>query len=638
MPSPSRVLVAIALASTSLLSTVQPGSAQTLDPQTFSPTGFAVNNPAFWNFFQQRGGIRTFGYPVSNQFTLQGFGVQIFQRNVVQLQPDGSVQTLNLLDPGLMPYTRINGSTFPGPDPALVADAPPVSDPNYDTDIIAFVDANAPDVWNGVPVNFGTTFHTTVTFEDAFPDGGGSPSLVPLLNLQIWGAPTSQPAFEPTNRNFIYQRFQRGIMQYDAGCNCTQGLLLADYFKSILTGQDLPPDLDLEAHDSPYYRQYDPTRPLSMARPGDLPGSDLTNAFTPGATSGSPPPAGSTVAPRNGFGWGFQLHLWDLDPNAQLQMAGIVKQAGFNWLKHQVEWQSVETAPGQYDWSQLDNIVESAGTRDLNILFSVVNAPSFYRSADSGLAPADPATFQTFMQALASRYKGQVQAYELWNEENLSVEMGAGNVDPLQYLPLLKAGSTGVKLADPAALTLLGGPSPTGANIPGESMDDLQYLNRLYELNDGEAKAYFDALSAHPSGFAIPPDCTPATPECSLAPGWNDDASFYAFTRVGQYRDTMVAHGDGGKKIWFTEFGYDSTNVPVPGYEYGLYVTEQDQAAFLARSFQKALDLGYVGGMFVWNLNFQIAVPVTDEKWGFGVIRSDWSARPAYSALASALK
>jgi hypothetical protein len=31
----------------------------------------------------------------------------------------------------------------------------------------------------------------------------------------------------------------------------------------------------------------------------------------------------------------------NLDPNAQLQMAGIAKQAGFNWLKHQVEWQSV---------------------------------------------------------------------------------------------------------------------------------------------------------------------------------------------------------------------------------------------------------------------------------------------------------
>jgi hypothetical protein len=33
-----------------------------LDPRTFAPTGFAVNNAAFWNFFQQHGGVQTFGY------------------------------------------------------------------------------------------------------------------------------------------------------------------------------------------------------------------------------------------------------------------------------------------------------------------------------------------------------------------------------------------------------------------------------------------------------------------------------------------------------------------------------------------------------------------------------------------------
>jgi hypothetical protein len=37
--------------------------------------------------------------------------------------------------------------------------------------------------------------------------------------------------------------------------------------------------------------------------------------------------------------------------------------------------------------------------------------------------------------------------------------------------------------------------------------------------------------------------------------------------------------------------------------------------------------------MIVWNLNYQLAVPKTDEKWAFGLIRSDWSPRPAYTAL-----
>jgi len=56
---------------------------------------------------------------------------------------------------------------------------------------------------------------------------------------------------------------------------------------------------------------------------------------------------------------------------------------------------------------------------------------------------------------LASRYAGKVQAYELWNEENLDREAGTGNVDPSTYLPLLESGSTGVKAGDPNALVLL---------------------------------------------------------------------------------------------------------------------------------------------------------------------------------------
>ena len=72
----------------------------------------------------------------------------------MQLQPDGSVQTLNLLDPGLMPYTRINGSTYPAPDPAIVSATPPVSDPNYNADIISFTKQVAPGTFDGQAVNF----------------------------------------------------------------------------------------------------------------------------------------------------------------------------------------------------------------------------------------------------------------------------------------------------------------------------------------------------------------------------------------------------------------------------------------------------------------------------------------------------
>jgi polysaccharide biosynthesis protein PslG len=344
----------------------------------------------------------------------------------------------------------------------------------------------------------------------------------------------------------------------------------------------------------------------------------------------APATSSAQPAPRNGFAYGFQVQLWHYDPVARTNVIGDVTQAGFNWLTQQIDWQEIEPAPGVYDFSQLDSVVGDANAAGLNVLLSFFHAPVFYRSDTSGLMPADPNTFNLLMQAVSSHYAGQVQAYEMWNEENLDREAGFGNVDPATYLPLLQAGYSGVKAGDPSALVLLGAPSPTTSNVPGSIIDDVSYIQQLYAIGGG---AWFDALSAHPSGFSNPPDCTPATPYCSLSGGWNNDDSFFAFARVQQYRDVMLGNGDGGKKIWFTEFGYCSNQFPPPGYEYCRYVTEEQQAAFLMQAFNMARTLEYVGGMFVWNLNFQLSVPQEDEKWGFGIIRSDYSGRPAYFAL-----
>lgn len=603
-------------------STTTPTTTATNDPRYFSQTGFRVDTDAFWNFFQQRGSVATFGYPVSRTFTLDGFQVQIFQREVMQLQPDGSVQTLNLLDPGLMPYTQINGSTFPAPDPSIEAATPPVSDPNYATDIQAFVQKTAPNTFSGQPVNFGTTFLNAVTAQAA---PSAPASLLPGFDLQIWGAPISQPAFDPNNHQFIYQRFQRGIMMYDQSCGCTQGLLLADYFKSILTGWNLPADLQAEAQSSRYYEQYSPIQAQWINQPTSLPASDFTDAFV------TEQPGGTAVS--SAFAYGTNLDLWDFSQTGKSLTTGLVKQAGLGWISEQVQWSAVETSPGQYDWSQVDAIVSTAQQAGLKIMFSVQHAPTFYLGPGGGLIPSNPATYQTFMQTMATRYAGKVQAYEIWNEENLSREMGVGNVAPASYLPLLEAGTNGVRAGDRTALVLLGAPSPTGANVAGQSIDDLTYLQQLYAINNGEVKGYYDALSAHPSGFSNPPNCTPATPQCSLSGAFNNDDSFYAFTRVGEYRTLMVQQGEASKQIWFTEFGYCSNPTPPAGYEYCSSLTEQNQATFLVQAFMMARGLDYVGGMMQWNLNFQQVVAQTNEEWGFGMIRSDMSARPAYSAL-----
>jgi polysaccharide biosynthesis protein PslG len=343
-------------------------------------------------------------------------------------------------------------------------------------------------------------------------------------------------------------------------------------------------------------------------------------------------PASTTAAP-NGWGYGFQVQLWGYDATARSNVIGDVKQAGFNWITEQIEWDALELQPGVYDWTQLDNIVGDANTAGLNVMLSFEHAPDFYKTDTSGLMPGDPSTYGAMLSAVATRYAGKVQAYELWNEENLDREAGPGNVDPSTYLPLLESGYTSIKAADPTALVLLGAPSPTTSDIPGSVMDDLSYLQNLYAINGGEVAGYFDALSAHPSGFSNPPDCTPDTPYCSLSGAWNTDDSFFAFTRVSEYRDIMVQNGDANKQIWLTEFGYCSNPTPPPGYEYCRYITEEQQGNFLLQAFQMARTTSYIGAMFQWNLNMQLSVGQDDEKWGFGIVRSDYSARPAYGRL-----
>ena len=288
------VLVALVVVGGSVLPSVDPVSAQQ-DGRYFQETGFRIDNDRIWDYFSKRNGKRNFGLPTSRTFQFLGAPTQFFQRHVLQVT-SGGVRTLNLLDDGLLPYTTISGSTFPAMDQSVVSAAPKAGSASYADDVATYLDKFAPNSWEGEAVKFGDTFSNSVTLADAFPDGGGNAGLLTLLNLEIWGFPTSQPARDPANGNFVYLRFQRGVMHYDAGCKCTQGLLLADALKAIITGQNLPADLGAQAKESPLLGQYDPdvhNGPLREGLPG---GIELGNAFRPSLEAAEAGPAPALAA------------------------------------------------------------------------------------------------------------------------------------------------------------------------------------------------------------------------------------------------------------------------------------------------------------------------------------------------------
>jgi hypothetical protein len=407
-----------------------------VDPRMFSQTGFRIDRDAFWDYFAHRGGVTTFGYPVSRDFLFEGCTSQFFQRLIVQQCGTQGVGTVNLLDEGLLPYTRMNGSTFPSTDVTLTSTAPKVGSPNYATAILDYVRRTAQDTFDGQPVKFQSTFFNTIS-----PDIAGTtdPNILGLLDLEIWGAPTSAPAYDPTNHNFIYQRFQRGIMHYDRTCGCTQGLLLADYLKALLTGDNLPADLALQAATSPLLRgaALDKTPPT---------GTFFGNAFVKGAGSATAlipttvqtplPPTLATVganlppAPVSSPDYGLSMFLWG-QPLTTDRDLKIASGANFHWQKTLFTWRSIEgAAKGVYDWTEADRIVKASAANGIKIIARIDFQPDWARKDLAHNGPPDNyQDYADFISAFTSRYRpgsafGTVDAIEVWNEVNLNREWG----------------------------------------------------------------------------------------------------------------------------------------------------------------------------------------------------------------------
>ena len=276
----------------------QPAPAVPHDDRFFADTGFRIDNDAIWSYFQARGRVETLGLPVSRTFGFLGCQTQIFQRQIAQLCSGQPVQLANLLDPEIFPYTKVNNSTFPPADDTLKNSTPRVGDPNYGSAIVAFVRTNAPDSFDNSPVGFGHLFFNSISSAQA---NVTNQDILNLINLEVWGAPISRPLRDPNNRNFVYQRFQRGIMHFDASSGATHGVLLADYVKQVMlgprrAGANLPADLAAQAEGGRLFNQYCPGNVDWLCRPAELPGTDLTYAFERDASAGTATTAGTPAA------------------------------------------------------------------------------------------------------------------------------------------------------------------------------------------------------------------------------------------------------------------------------------------------------------------------------------------------------
>lgn len=324
----------------------------------------------------------------------------------------------------------------------------------------------------------------------------------------------------------------------------------------------------------------------------------------------------------------MQAHLWWHEEAARRDLA-LIHEAGFGWVKQNVGWRDVEgIAKGHYDWYFTDRIVADAEELGLDVLFRVDRQPLWALPPDgSQRGPIEnPQDFGDFCHALAERYRGRVRAYQVWNEPNLAREWQNQPPDPVGYVKLLSACYVGVKTADPEALVISAGLSPTG-NVPPQAMPDTDYLIAMYEAG---AAPYFDALGAHAPGFLYPPEISPEEVAAN-----HDGHRFFCFRHVEDLREIMVRYGDGDKQVAVLEMGW--TIDPIhPDYAWFAVTTEQ-QADYLVRAFRYAEEhwKPWIGVMTVISIADPRWTP-QDEQYWWAITEPGWpetSIRPAYEAL-----
>jgi len=336
--------------------------------------------------------------------------------------------------------------------------------------------------------------------------------------------------------------------------------------------------------------------------------------------------------------FGVVGHLYYTDRDRVLQ---LTKNAGFDWFRQQVVWMDIEDpVKGIYGWDELDRIVEAVNRFGIKLLVNVVRSPTAY-NATNGL-PDDPETLANFLEQMIRRYGNKIHAYEIWNEPNLAVENGGEIVpeDVGHYVEILKAAYTRIKSLNPDALVLAAASSSSGVTNPSIALSDQEFYRLMYTYNNGEARNYFDIQAVHPGGAANPPDtlwpdnpsyipgCKPAPDRC-----WNDHETHY-FRHVENVRKWMEQYGMGDKEIWITEYGWATPN-NTPGYEFGNYVTPEQQAEYIRSAMLRVYDnYPFVGNMFLWNINFAVLWGEqgnpNHEQASFAILNPDWSPRLSY--------
>ena len=347
----------------------------------------------------------------------------------------------------------------------------------------------------------------------------------------------------------------------------------------------------------------------------------------------TPTPALPTGQLFNSPEYGVHLSQWWHVDDVLPRDLQLVQEMGFGWVKQAFAWRDIEGFnKGEYDWYRPDRIVQQANEAGLNLLVRIDHQPlwSVQALTDKPITqnqpPANYQDFGDFCFAMADRYKGQIQAYQVWNEPNLSREWGEQSPNPAEYTELLRVCYTGIKAADPNAIVVSAGLAPTGTQPPLAMPDD-DFLQGMY---DAGAADYFDALGLNAPGYKAPPTLSP---EEGLNEEWGGHR-WNVFRHVEDMREIMVANGDADKQVVILETGWILQQELHPSYTWH-GVTEQQQADYLVGAYQWAKEnwQPWIGPIFTIYMADATWTAEDHEQYWWAIVLPDGTPRPAYLAL-----
>ncbi|MFQ6014913.1 MAG: cellulase family glycosylhydrolase [Anaerolineae bacterium] len=363
---------------------------------------------------------------------------------------------------------------------------------------------------------------------------------------------------------------------------------------------------------------------------------DVTLAPTPTLTQLPGPPRMDSPE------YGMQAFLWWRGETADRDLR-LIKEAGFQWVKQSFPWRDIEGAAKlHFDWSRPDRVVEQVEKYGLKLLARVDRQPAWAGGGYPDNGPPDNyQDFADFLYALASRYRGRIHAYQIWNEPNLNVpgrsEWGGRPPNPAEYTALLKVAYQAIKQADPNALVVSAGLSPT-TRWDSVAMPDVEFLRQMYANG---ARPYFDALGVHAAGYKVPPETDPSVvardPELNnYDPSPEELKRIYCFRHVEDLRQVMVENGDADKQVVVLEFGWTIDPRPESPYHWHA-VSDLEQGQYLVRAYQYAKEnwtpwIGLMSLIYMPNSDWTW----DDEQYWWSVIEPgypEFKVRRAYMML-----